>query len=255
MESRSRSHKSNKGRKVTKNKQPKKQPNGKKPLYKRWWFWLIVIILLIAIGGGLGGNGTKKQAQEQNTSNSSSQSSSSVQKQDSSSSSSTNNNKAKITRADFDAVKVGDLMEQGNGGLSMDEAKAKFGKPSSESSSTTQNINTNVLTWTNIDGKFGSSMILSFTDGKAFNKTLSGFKLGRKQKITLDQFNSIQNGTSYNDAIKQFGEPDGLSESLIGGNKSVTASYLTGIQGDLGANFQLTFENDALASKSQYSMK
>jgi hypothetical protein len=98
-------------------------------------------------------------------------------------------------------------------------------------------------------------MVISFTDGKAFSKDLTGFKLTRKNKIDLAQFNEVANGTSYNDVINKFGEPDNYTETLIGGDKQTMVMYTSGVKGDLGANFNITFSNDAVSGKSQASMK
>lgn len=173
----------------------------------------------------------------------------------STSSTAASSNKAKITRSDFDNVQIGDLLQQSEGGMTIEEAKQKFGDPKSTTSSTTDDIQTDVYTWTGVDGKLAASMILSFANGKAFDKNLTGFKLTRKNKITLEQFNNLQNGASYNDVINELGEPDDINESLIGGTKNVIASYISGMQGDLGANMTLTFDNDALTNKSQMNLK
>lgn len=215
----------------------------KKPFYKRVWFWILVVIV-VAVGASMGG---KKDDGSKDTSS----------KSESATSASTAStaSTAKIKRSDFDAVKIGDLMQSADGGDTLNSLKEKFGEPKSTSSSETNGVKTDVVTWDKVDNKIGSSMVISFTDGKAFSKDLTGFKLTRKNKIDLAQFNEVANGTSYNDVINKFGEPDNYTETLIGGDKQTMVMYTSGVKGDLGANFNITFSNDAVSGKSQTSMK
>lgn len=213
----------------------------KKPFYKRIWFWILAVVVVIAIAGGLGSQGNKNSGNKTTTSKTAT--------------SSSKKESGKITRAEFDSIKLGDLMQSGNGGAKLDELKAKFGKPSSTSSSTTNGIKTDIVTWTNVEGGWGANVIVSFTDGNAFSKNLTGFKLNRKQKISLADFEALQNGMKYSDFTAKYGDPDYYNESLIGGQKTVTAGYTSGVKGDLGANFNVTFTNDALSGKSQSNMK
>lgn len=214
----------------------------KKPFYKRVWFWILVVIV-VAIGASMGGNKDKDTtAQDSSSKSASSASSSSAES-------------AKVKRSDFDAVKIGDLMDSANGGDTLDALKQKFGEPESSSSSETNGIKTDLVTWDKVDNKIGSSMVISFTDGKAYSKDLTGFKLTRKNKIDLAQFNAIANGNAYTDIINKFGEPDNYTETLIGGEKQTMVMYTSGVKGGFGANFNVTFTNDVVSGKSQSDMK
>lgn len=213
----------------------------KKPFYKRIWFWILAVVVVIAIAGGLGSQGNKNSGNKTTTSKTAT--------------SSSKKEGGKITRTEFDSIKLGDLMQNGNGGAKLDDLKSKFGNPSSTSSSTTNGVKTDLVTWTNVEGGWGANVIVSFTDGNAFSKNLTGFKLGRKQKITLADFNAFQNGTKYADFTSKWGQPDYYNESLIGGQKNVVAGYTSGVKGDLGSNFNVTFTNDALSGKTQSNMK
>ncbi|HIW37810.1 MAG TPA: DUF3862 domain-containing protein [Candidatus Jeotgalicoccus stercoravium] len=69
-------------------------------------------------------------------------------------------------------------------------------------------------------------------------------------------FCSIQDGATYDDIVKKYGEPDSLNESLLLGTKTVTGLWYTGIKGKAdGAFASLTFENGALTSKTQTDLK
>ena len=225
-----------------------KQYKVKKPFYKRVWFWVLVVIIIAAIGGAMGGG--KDDKKDDSTAKSSQTS-----KKSASSSVSSKKDDGKITRAQFDAIKIGDLMKGAEGGATIDQLKQEFGEPSSSSSDTTNDVKTDLLTWDNVQGGFGANIIVSFTNGKAFGKNLTGFKLSRKQKIDLAAFNSWQNGMKYADFTSKYGQPDYYDESLIGGSKTVTAGYTSGVKGDFGATFNVTFTNDALSGKTQSNMK
>lgn len=223
----------------------------KKPFYKRVWFWILVIIIIASVGGAMGGG--KKDNKDDSTTTKSSKITASSKS--SSKAASSSKDDGKIDRAQFDAIKLGDLMQGASGGTTLDQLKQQFGDPSSSSSDTTNGVKTDLLTWDNVQGGFGASVIVSFTDGKAFAKNLTGFKLSRKQKIDLAAFNSWQNGMKYADFTAKYGQPDYYNESLIGGQKNVVAGYTSGVKGDLGSNFNVTFTNDALSGKTQSNMK
>lgn len=223
----------------------------KKPFYKRVWFWILVVLVVGGIGSQMGGGSSDKddksavKTEEKPSKTSKKTVAASSSKKDD----------GKITRKQFDAIKIGDLMSQATDGATVDELKQQFGEPKSTSSSTTQGIKTDILTWTNVEGGFGANVIVSFTDNHAFGKNITGFKFNRDKKISLDDFNSLADGTSYSDVVSKFGEPDGYNETLIGDQKTVITSYMSGVKGDLGANFNVTFTNDKVSGKSQSGMK
>lgn len=229
-----------------------KAPKVKKPIYKRVWFWIVVVIIVAAVGSGLGGGSSDDdKSADADTTKSTSKSSSSK----SVASSSSKKDDGKITRAQFDAIKIGDLMQQASDGVTLEELTKTFGKPASTTSSTTNDVKTDIITWTNVEGGFGANVVVGFTNNHAFSKNITGFKFSRSKKITLADFNAIATGAAYQDVVNKIGEPDGLDETLIGGSKTVIASYLSGVKGDLGANFNVTFTDDKVSGKTQSSME
>lgn len=210
----------------------------KKPFYKRVWFWILAVIVVLIIGGSLG-----SKSNSNNTDNSNK------------STSAKTDNSGKITRSQFDSIKIGDLMNNAQGGDTLDSLKKKFGKPQSTSSDTTNGLKTDVVTWTNVAGGFGANVIVSFTDNHAYDKNLTGYKLSRKQNIKLSDFESFNNGMKYSDFTAKWGQPDYYNESLINGSTTIIAGYTSGVKGGLGANFNVTFTNGALSGKTQSDMK
>ncbi|MED3394435.1 DUF3862 domain-containing protein [Bacillus wiedmannii] len=88
-----------------------------------------------------------------------------------------------------------------------------------------------------------------------------------KKKITAADVEAIKVGDSltgaggekYEDVVAKFGEPDNKAESQAGDIKMIIASWTKNINGDLGANFNVTFtEKDGqklATSKAQMGMK
>lgn len=101
------------------------------------------------------------------------------------------------------------------------------------------------------------------TTSTASTQTAQASPKEEKKKIMLDDYNSIttgdsltgDGGTSYDDVVKKVGEPSSKSESQSGDLKMVMASWTKNINGELGANFNVTFINGKASSKSQFSMK
>lgn len=128
----------------------------KKPFYKRVWFWILVVLVLAVVFGISGNKGN-------NNKNSVSSSSSAKKSETNSSSSAPTENKTqKWSQSDYDGLAKGDIMNNGAGGANMDDVIAKFGKPSSSTDSSVNNMNTRTSIWTNTNGGFTANVTLSF---------------------------------------------------------------------------------------------
>lgn len=158
----------------------------------------------------------------------------------------------KELRSKFDQIKVGDLMSKGQGGDTEKQVKALLGSPNSTTSSKTEGIKTSGATW----NKGKVSITVAYVDKHAISKMITGFKwTGRPAKLDKKAFNAIADGSTYESVVKKYGEPDGLDESLIMGSRKTTASWITGVKGDTGANAVLTFTNNKLTDKTQTDLK
>lgn len=191
-----------------------------------------------------------------NSGSSSKSSSSKTEKVEKSSSakesSSSKTETAKVDRAGYDAIKIGDLMKQGEGGDTLEALKAKFGAPATSSTTTTNGIKSDVMGWTNIDGLAGATMSVSFVSDKAVSKAISKLNADRPKDITLATYNGINAGAKYEDVNKQIGEPNGLTETNVAGQTTVVAVYLNK---DITSFASLSFTNGALTTKTQSNLK
>jgi hypothetical protein len=167
-------------------------------------------------------------------------------------SSSSKTETAKVDRAGYDAIKIGDLMKQGEGGDTLEALKTKFGTPASSTTSTTNGVKTDIMGWTNVDGLAGVTMSVSFVSDKAVSKAISKLNANRPKDITLATYNGINAGAKYEDVNKQIGEPNGLTETNVAGQTTVVAVYLNK---DITSYASLSFTNGMLTTKTQTNLK
>lgn len=154
----------------------------------------------------------------------------------------------KDLRNKYDKIQVGELSNHGEGGYTVKQVEDLLGKPTSTSETTVTNYKVKDEIW----NKGEVTITIQTESDKVVSKDITGFKwTGRPAKLTLAAYNSLQDGASYDDVVKQYGEPDSLNESLLLGKKTQTATWLTGVKGKSGANATLTFENGQLTSKVQ----
>lgn len=197
---------------------------------------------------------SSSKTDNKNTSSSSSVEQTTSSKSETTASSTSVDETKKAVRDVYDSVVVGDLMNNGEGGTTKDTVVNAYGNPASTSTTSINGMNVEQVTWIGNGNATGITVSIQFINNNATSKMISGFQFSRDSKIGLTEFNNLATGTSYADVVNTLGEPDTTSESLISGSKSVTANWITGIKGNVGANFVLQFTNDSLTSKSQSSL-
>ncbi|MGO2084158.1 DUF3862 domain-containing protein [Vagococcus sp.] len=227
----------------------------KKPFYKKWWFWLIVVIVVGAIGSQLGDGDKKETNQTNSISTAQTDATSSNPKEVSKEE---NNESSNDLLADFNNIQIGDIMDNGNGGTSMADIKSKFGEPSSTSETNIEGHKAELATWTGLKGAgMVSALSVSFSNDSAVSKNITGLKTEKREKVTLEQVNNVKTDGSFTkeQAIREFGEPDSISISNVGGDTIEMLSWSKNVNGDIGANFNISFTNDKATTKSNISMK
>lgn len=218
----------------------------KKPFYKKVWFWFVAVILLIIIGGALGGN---KDDSAKNS------------KTNADSKSETTNQSSEVATSEAPAEQnVQPLLDKynsiviGENGSTQDAVIGTFGDPDSTSETTISGIQTVMNIWTGLEGgDLLSALTVSFTDGVANSKSITGLPVDKSNKISLEMYNSIPTDGSYTleQAEQDFGQPNGYSESNIMGMVTNMVSWSTNADGDWGANFNVTFQDGVAVSKAQ----
>lgn len=155
---------------------------------------------------------------------------------------------AKALREKFNQIKVGDLSDRGSGGSSKGEVIELLDQPNNTTDATIQDVAVEVDTWRRNE----IVITVQFDDNLAVSKNVSGFKWGKRvSKLTLEVFNNLETGSTYEEIVELIGEPDGYNESKINGVVHVTATWRTGLSGERGANAILMFRDGKLTSKSQ----
>lgn len=154
-------------------------------------------------------------------------------------------------RKKYDQIEVGELSNHGEGGFSVQQVEDLLGKPSASTESTLMNYKVKSETWT----KGSVTITVEFESDKVVSKDITGFKWsGRPEKLNLSAYDNLQNGTSYDEIVKQYGEPDSLNESKMLGKETISAIWLTGVKGESGASVTLTFDNGQLTAKTQSNL-
>lgn len=215
----------------------------KKYFYKRWWFWTIIFVLLLA-GGGLGG-------MKMTSTGIFSQKTTKVAKKKQAAPKKTVKKKTGLTVNQYNGIYLSET-----DGLSAATLTKLFGKPSSTSTSTVQNLQTNVDTWTKIaDGQLGANLTVNFSNDHAISKSISGVKITRSKKLGLTEYNQINNNDSEDQVTTELGKPNNYSETNISGTTQKDLTYTSGINGETGANFIVNITNGVVSGKSQTGLQ
>lgn len=214
----------------------------KKHFYKRWWFWSIIILIILAGSGFVGMKMTSTGPFSQTTK---------VAKTKKPSKKKTVAKKPGVTFAQYNGI----YLNEANG-TPIKTVQRLLGKPSTTSTSNENNVKTEVNTWNKIeDGEVGSNLKVSFANGHAITKSISGLEFHREEKLGLDAYSSVQNGMKSDTVINNIGKPNGYSESFSSDKTSKSFTYSSDVSGRTGANFVINFTNDTVSGKSQTGMK
>jgi len=199
----------------------------KKKFYKKWWFWAIIVVIIVAaIGGGAKGD---KSNNENSTKP--------VEKQEEKS----NKEKKEDTKVTYDNfLKV-------NMGAKYDEVVAILGEGKELSSSEIGGIKNVIYTW---NGSGISNVTITIQNDEITAKAQAG--LGNKDAgITLDKYNQVTEGMTYDEVKAILGEGQLTSQVKIMDTESIIYSWIN----KDGSNANFTFSGDKLDMKAQFNLK
>ena len=201
----------------------------KKPFYKKWWFILITIIVII---GALGRIGNKKDIDvSADTSTASIQSTESA-------SSTPSKSESKITYENFCSIQMG---------MTYDQVKEVLGDGQEQSSNEVSGIKTVMYSWS---GSGVSNMNVTIQNDEVVGKAQSGLYKD-KANITMDQYNKIENGMTYDQVKGILGEGEISSQTKIMDAESTMYSYIN----KDGSNANFTFDASGMSAKAQFNLK
>ncbi|WP_125152368.1 DUF3862 domain-containing protein [Clostridium rectalis] len=193
----------------------------KKKNYKKWWFWLLIIVIVGGIVVNLGGENDKVK-------NKSSKSQSSKNKKED----------IKVNYDNFIKIKMGSTLQ---------EAIAILGEGKEQSSSEISGIKTVMYNWNGIGI---SNMNITIQNGKVTGKSQVGLKK-MDANVSLEKYNKLKNGMSYDEVKAILGEGQILSQSKVMNSESIIYSWMN----KNGSNLNCTFSNGKLLSKAQFNLK
>lgn len=215
----------------------------KTPITKKGWFWFL--ILLILAGGGFAAVKLIPIPLDFNFGKAATEESTAVKE------SSENN----ITAEDaeqiietYKSIALGDPLVEDTKGASYDEVVAILGEPSSNVDSEISGTTSKMVIWNSFNG--AATISVTFKDDQATGKSISKIPVEElKKKITTAQVDAIPfDGTyTYEQAVKYFGTPDSLSDSLINGVQAVTAIWTTNMEQGVTFHFD---DNIAISKES-----
>lgn len=200
----------------------------KKNFFMRHKIITVVLVLIVIgiIGSALSG-GDKKTATTNTT------------KQDSKSTT----DKPKVVEKKYSY----DKFMQIEMGMTYDQVKAILGDGTEESSTGDGDAKTVTYRWQNSDG---SNLSITLQGGKVINKT-QAFLQSMDAKVTMDKYNQVKNGMSYDQVKGILGDGQLTSLSVILDSKTEIYEWINAG----GANMNVTFNNGVVESKAQMELK
>ena len=166
------------------------------------------------------------------------------------------NSTEKEQSSNKEGVLTEEKFDQISNGMTYDEVKSIIGSEGtviSETEEVGSEFHTAMYEW-ETDGLFASANF-TFQGGKLINKSQMGVAESSDVTVTLDEFNQIQNGMTYDEVVAIVGgEGNLISESGDKGTDFYTVMYDYTGEGDLGANASFMFQGNKLQNKSQFGL-
>ena len=199
----------------------------KKKFYKKWWFWAIIVVIIVA---AIGGGAKDDKSNNENSTKT-------VEKQEEKS----NKEKKEDTKVTYDnLLKV-------NMGAKYDEVVAILGEGKELSSSEIGGIKNVIYTW---NGSGISNVTITIQNDEVTAKAQAG--LGNKDAgITLDKYNQVTEGMTYDEVKAILGEGQLTSQIKIMDTESLIYSWIN----KDGSNANFTFSSNKLDMKAQFNLK
>lgn len=198
----------------------------KKKFYKRWWFWVIAVIIVGGIASS-GDSDSSKSATDTKPTTTEAAKKEEPKKED-----------TKVTYENFLKVKMGDKY---------DAVKALLGEGKEQSSSEVSGIKTVMYQW---NGSGLGNMNVTIQNGVVTGKAQAYLK-STDAKITLDKYNQVKEGMTYDQVKAVLGEGEVSSQTKIANAESVMYSWIN----KDGSNMNATFTGGKMDMKAQFNLK
>lgn len=205
------------------------QAPAPKKSHKKLIITVIVIIVLVALIGSCASGADNKSDNSNSSSSTASQS----------------------TQQDKDSTKIdADKFAKIENGMTYDEVVSIIGSEGSEQSTNEiGGIKTTMYEWES-DG-WGVATI-TFQNGKVTNKTQFGVNDQSAAKATMDKYNQVETGMTYDEVVAIMGGDGELSsDTEIAG---VSSKLYMWDGEDIASNCSITFSDGKVSSKSQFGL-
>lgn len=186
---------------------------------------ITAVLVVVIIGGAAAAAGGNKDG---NTTANNSKSTSSAPKEE----------KTKVTYDNFLKIKMGDKYET---------VKALIGDGKEASSSEVGGVKTVMYEW---NGAGLSNMNVTIQNGVVATKAQVGL-MSMDAKVTLDKYNQIKEGMTYEQIKAVLGEGQVMSQTKILDVQSIMYEWIN----KDGSNMNGTFTGDKLQMKAQFNLK
>ncbi|TWT12162.1 DUF3862 domain-containing protein [Streptococcus sp. sy004] len=154
-------------------------------------------------------------------------------------------------RMKFEQIKLGEEANDFKGGSNLDELIALFGQPSKhETKEAGENVTVDVYTW-NFDQV---ELSVQQFENSAISRSISNFNFVREERVTFDDYKSLTEGMSFDQAVEKLGRPDVMAQVVSTGKSSIQAIWSSGLKkggNASAANIELIFEQNGLVKKTQ----
>ncbi|MBC9708837.1 MAG: DUF3862 domain-containing protein [Enterococcus sp.] len=129
-----------------------------------------------------------------------------------------------------------------------------------ESSTDNSGNSETLYTWgSNKTDEIGAKLTVRTEDNNVIEKSVSGLYVPYEQKkvVSAEEFEKIQVNKDFSTekAIKQFGEPNAISEYKNGEEQTIqTSTWETNTTSSVGSYFVIVFTNDVATSKNEVGL-
>jgi len=134
-----------------------------------------------------------------------------------------------------------------NMGAKYDEVKNILGDGKEESSSEVAGIKTNLYSW---NGSGISNLTITMQNDEVTAKAQAGLE-SMDAKITLDKYNQVKEGMTYDEVKGILGEGQILSQTKIMDMEAIIYAWIN----KDGSNADFTFSDGKLEMKAQFNLK
>lgn len=209
----------------------------KKKIYKRWWFWAIIVVA-IGIIASLGNEPENNVNKPENNKTAVEAPKKEQPKEQEAQNKQPPKEETKVSYENFMKIKMG---------AKYDEVKTLLGEGTEESSSEIGGTKTTLYSWT---GPGISNMNVTIQNGIVTGKAQAGL-MDMDAKITLEQYNKVKEGMTYQQTKAILGEGQITSQTKIMSTESIMYSWIN----KNGSNMNATFTGGKMVMKAQFNLK